>query len=205
MPPSQVFLLSPASCSGRRAALLLNNRSQLSLAARLRNDAGVPLGEVFTFLSGLYFRGKLTYARAFARPPRGAAGLCVITAGRGLVPADTTVRVGDLQAFAAVPIETNEPRYHEPLTRDALTLAAQLGEAGRAVLLGSIATSKYVEPLLPILGERLVFPLSFVGRGDMSRGGLLLRCVDEGRELDYVAVSTAIRRGVRPAKLPPRK
>ncbi len=55
------------------------------------------------------------------------------------------------------------------------------------MLLGSVATGKYVDPLTEALGDRLRFPGDFVGRGDMSRGGLLLRCVREGRELDLRA------------------
>ena len=203
-PWPQVFLLSPASCSGRRAALLFHERAEFSLAVRLRSAAGVPLGEVFSFLSGLYFRGKLTYAQAFARPPNGLAGTWVITAGSGLLPADTLVRLPDLSAFAKTPIEAGEKSYREPLTKDAELLSRQLPTSGRAVLLGSIATGKYIEPLLPIFAERLVFPLAFVGRGDMSRGGLLMRSVDEGRELDYAAVNAALRGGFRPTKLPPR-
>src|SRR5438477_13153763 len=70
------------------------------------------------------------------------------------------------------------------------------------VLLGSIATPKYVEPLLGIFGERLLFPSEFVGRGDMSRGGLLLRCLREQVELKYVPVNGTVRNGTRPAKLP---
>ena len=71
------------------------------------------------------------------------------------------------------------------------------------VLLGSIATGKYVDPLLAVLGERLLFPADFVGRGDMSRGGLLLRCARAGTELAYVGVRDAVRRGPRPPRLAP--
>lgn len=71
------------------------------------------------------------------------------------------------------------------------------------VLLGSIATGKYADTLLAVLGERLVFPALFVGRGDMSRGGLLLRAVRDGRELDYVPVAGTVRRGRRPPRLAP--
>ena len=88
--------------------------------------------------------------------------------------------------------------------RDAAALAAKLPAGGQAVLLGSIASDKYVEILQAAFGERLVFPQAFVGRGDMSRGGLLLRAVDEGQELAYVPVMGSVRRGVRPGKLPPR-
>jgi hypothetical protein len=201
----QIFVLSPANCSGQRAALLLSERAEFFLARRLRSNEGAPLGEVFSFLSGLYFRGKLTYARAFAQPVATAGGIAVITAGRGLVHPDTIVRGEDLREFARTPIDLNEPRYRQPLALDAATLASNLPPAARIVLLGSIASNKYVEVLLDALGERLLFPPAFVGRGDMSRGGLLLRAVDEGEELSYVPVAGALRRGSRPGKLPPRR
>lgn len=73
--------------------------------------------------------------------------------------------------------------------------------AARLSSLGSIATGKYVDHLLPILGSRLRFPTNFVGRGDMSRGGLMLRCVAEAEELDYLPVEGAVRRGMRAPKL----
>jgi hypothetical protein len=57
--------------------------------------------------------------------------------------------------------------------------------------------------LLPIFGDRLMFPVHFVGRGDMSRGGLMLRCVMAGFELPYVPLAGAIRHGERPPKLEP--
>ena len=84
MTASRIFLLSPAFCGGERAKLLFNPSADFALAVRLRSG-GVPIGELFAFLSGLYFRGKLAYARAFARAPRGAPGLLVITPTRGLV------------------------------------------------------------------------------------------------------------------------
>ena len=71
------------------------------------------------------------------------------------------------------------------------------------VLLGSIASPKYVELLTTVLGERVFFPSDFVGRGDMSRGGLMLRCVQERRELRYVPLVGAVRHGPKPARLPP--
>jgi hypothetical protein len=141
---------------------------------------------VFSFLSGLYFRGKLAYAQAFSRPPQGLQGVLVITANRGLRPASERIRLATLRSFARVPIDPREPRYARPLERDAERLARQAGEDCEVVLLGSLATAKYVQLLAPALGRRLKFPAEFVGRGDMSRGGLMLRCVREGRELDYL-------------------
>jgi len=200
-----VFLLSPAQSNGPRAQLLLNPRAAFDLAGRLREPDGAEIGEVFSFLSGLYFRGKLAYARAFAKPPRGLPGALVITPAEGLRPSDTRIDLARLVAFGSVPIDAGEPRYLEPLLRDALELDARVPRTTRIVLLGSIASAKYVEPLLGVFGERLLFPESFVGRGDMSRGGLLLRCVEAGLELDYVPVAGAQRHGARPPRLTPRR
>jgi hypothetical protein len=200
---SRIFLLSPAYCGGARARLVLSDRAAFDLARRVRGTAGAPIGEVFSFMSGLYFRGKLAYARAFARPPHGRVGIYVITPTEGLRPADEMVDLERLRRFASVDIAGDDPRYREPLDRDARRLAEETGTAGEAILLGSIATGKYVEPLLAALGERLRFPLDFVGRGDMSRGGLLLRCVRAGTELTYVGLRDAVRRGPRPPRLAP--
>jgi hypothetical protein len=199
---ARIFLLSPARCDGERAKLILNPRAEFPLARALREAGGVELGEVFSFLSGLYFRGKLAYARAFARVPEAQAGTLVITTERGLVSPATRITRDDLCAFADVDIGGGDERYLGPLRRDLHRLATDLPEA-EVVLLGSIATGKYVDTLVDALGERVVFPREFIGRGDMSRGGLLLRQVREGRELDYIPVAGAVRRGVRPPKLAP--
>jgi len=204
MSPRQVFLLSPANCSGQRARLLVSERADFALARRLRTHAGATLGEVFSFLSGLYFRGKLTYARAFATPEPSLTNILTITTNRGLVDADTLIRLDDLRQFGTVPIDATDARYHLPLSRDAAALSAQLAPDDKVILLGSIASDKYVSVLQSTLGQRLLFPLAFVVRGDMSRGGLLLRAVDAGQELEYIPVANAVRRGARPAKLPPR-
>ena len=196
-----IFLLSPARCDGRRAKLLLNPAASFELAERLRSDRGAPLGEVFSFLSGLYFRGKLAYASAFAHRAGDAPASFVITTDRGFVPPDTHVRRDDLLSFSTVDLAAADARYIGPLRRDATRLAADVGADARIVLLGSIATGKYVDTLTDIFGERLVFPSDFVGRGDMSRGGLLLRRTSEARELAYEPVIGAVRHGKRPAKL----
>jgi hypothetical protein len=200
-PHARVFLLSPAHCGGERAGLLFRKEADFDLARRVRRPPGVPLGEVFSFLSGLYFRGKLAYAEAFASPPAGLTGVYVITPNEGLRRADELVDLARLRAFARVDIDADDARYHRPLRRDARLLAGALGPSAEAILLGSVATGKYVDPLTEALGDRLRFPSDFVGRGDMSRGGLLLRCVRAGQELVYVPVAGAERRGSRPARL----
>jgi len=205
----RVFLLSPANCGGNRARIVLSDRATFELAGRLRGREGAPIGEVFSFLSGLYFRGKLTYARAFAVPPDPQSAVCgsgvlVITPSAGLRSADTLVTREALLRFAAVDVDAADARYRRPLERSAATLARDIGPDCDVVLLGSIASPKYVDILLKFFGERLLFPAEFVGRGDMSRGGLMLRCAAAGEELTYVPVAGAVRHGQRPPKLDPR-
>jgi hypothetical protein len=195
MATPRVFLLSPANCGGERAQLLFNPRARFDLAQRLQTE-GATLGEVFAFLSGLYFRGKLAYAERFGLP-------LVITTNTGLMPADTRVTLDTLRAAARVNIKAANPRYRRPLLASARTVAEHLGPDGAVTLLGSIASDKYVDALLSVFGERLTFPLEFVGRGDMSRGGLLLRCVRDRQELTYVPVAGAVRHGPRPPRLAP--
>jgi hypothetical protein len=201
MPSSRVFLLSPAFCGGERAKLIFNPTATFPLAVQLR-ERGVPIGELFAFLSGLYFRGKLAYSRAFARAPRNAPGILIITPTRGLVDPDTLLTLDELREFAEVNIAEQCERFLGPLVRDAHAIASASGRA-HAILLGSIATDKYVSTLAAAFGDRLRFPEEFVGRGDMSRGGLLLRSVRESRELVYLPVAGATRRGARPPKLVP--
>ena len=188
-----VYLLSPASCGGQRARLLTEGRGEFDLAVRLRTS-GAPLGEVFSFMSGLYFRGKLTYAIRFGRP-------LVITPGRGLLLPETCVTLADLCSMAEVAVTNEDTRFREPFERDVRALASTLAPDEPVVLLGSIATGKYAEVLERLLAGRLRFPAEFVGRGDMSRGGLLLRCVRRSRQLDYVALAGAKRTGRRPPRL----
>jgi hypothetical protein len=206
----RVFLLSPANCGGVRAKIVSSATAQFPLAQQLRTTEGAHLGEVFSFVSGLYFRGKLAYAKQFAAAPDPlepvtAGGVLVITPNAGLRAADAPVTVETFRAFACAAIDPENPAYRQPLDRGARALLEAVGPDCEVVLLGSIASGKYVEILQPIFGEKLVFPPAFVGRGDMSRGGLMLRCVTAGIELEYAPVAGAIRRGTRPPRLQPLK
>jgi hypothetical protein len=127
----------------------------------------------------------------------------VITPGAGLTRPSTLVTTADLRRFAGVSIDHDEPRYRRPLTNAGRELASRLGPECEVVLLGSVASAKYAEVLTPVFGTRLKFPPAFVGRGDMSRGGLLLRAAAAGHELDYVALVGAVVHGPRPPKLVP--
>ena len=188
--------------------MVMSERAQFDVALRLRSREGAALGDVFSFISGLYFRGKLAYARRFARPPEpglpvAGCGALVITPTAGLRDVETRVTLDAVREFATLDIADGGPRYRTPLLASARALDADVGAECRIVLLGSIASAKYVEVLLEVFGDRLLFPSDFVGRGDMSRGGLMLRSVSAGEELTYVPVNGAVRHGHRPPKLPP--
>ena len=205
---NRIFLLSPANCGGTRAKQVMSPNATFALAAALRSEEGAPLGDLFSFMSGLYFRGKLAYARRFVRPaepdnPLVGAGIHVITANAGLRSPDTLVTQDAIRAFGKGDIDADNAKYRRPLEASARALLAEIGPECDVVLLGSIASPKYVEVLTAIFGARLTFPIAFVGRGDMSRGGLLLRHAADGVELDYVPVLGASLHGARPAKLPP--
>jgi hypothetical protein len=198
----RVFLISPARIGGPRSNTLLRHEADFDLAIRLRSGRAT-LGEAYSFISGLYFRGKMAYVDAFANPPMGAPPALIIVPGLGLVPPHAQFDSDRLRSTADVPIEERNPVFTVPLLRDAALLDRQGGPDCQYLLLGSIATAKYTHPLLQVFGERLLFPREFVGRGDMSRGGLMLRCAQSGEELSYVCVRGATVQGRRPEKLKP--
>jgi hypothetical protein len=199
--PHRIFLLSPANAAGERGRLLSRPNANFDLALRLRSG-GATLGEAFAFISGLYFRGKLAYAQAFAAPPSGVPGAFVITSGHGLMPPETAITLEQFERIASIPIDSTEARYREPLERACRTLDEIAGPECEFVLLGSVATLKYLEPMFGVFGHRLLFPEEFIGRGDMSRGGLMLRCARAGLELTYAPLGNLTRHGPRPPRLP---
>ena len=200
--PRRIFLLSPANIAGIRAGFVMRKDAEFEMAVRLR-QVGVSLGELFSFISGLYFRGKLAYARAFCDVPPNVQGAFVITSSGGLISPEAIVTLERLQEISSGNLDSTDRRYRMLLERDTQSLARICGRSCQIVLLGSIATPKYVEPLLSIFGEQLMFPAEFVGRGDMSRGGLMLRRVQSGEPLTYVPLLGATRHGRRPPKLAP--
>ena len=208
--PSRIFLLSPANCNGIRAKQVLSPKATFELAVTLRSRKGAMLGDVFAFISGLYFRGKLTYAMRFAAPPDPdnevvGLGVQIITPNAGLRSADVYVNHKAVTAFATGDVHQSNESYRRPLEKSARALLGEIGPDCEVVLLGSVASPKYVDVLTAIFGDRLLFPIDFVGRGDMSRGGLLLRQARDGVELPYVQVRGAVVHGARPPKLPPLK
>jgi hypothetical protein len=197
--PPRVFLLSPAQASGVRARLLLNPKASFALARQFQHE-GVSLAQIFSFSSGLYFRGKITYATRFTEN-KASDLVRVITSNAGLLEPNKIIGPGELIKFGKTEIDAADPRYNKPLRRDAELINRQLGGEGVAILLGSIATPKYREVLLDVFGSRLLFPNDFVGRGDMSRGALLLRAAKTGQELNYESVLGAILTGKRARRI----
>ncbi|HKO48692.1 MAG TPA: hypothetical protein VJV79_13265 [Polyangiaceae bacterium] len=195
--PPSIFLISPANLGGRRGALLFNPSAPFQLARELRSPEGAALGELFSFVSGLYFRGKLAYARAFGRAPLGHEAAYVMSAGGGLCSADERIRLERLQGWAKISIHQDNPHFSAPLIRHASALLERSAPGTRFVLLGSVASDKYVQPLREVFGSDLVFPAQFAGLGDMSRGALLLRAVRDRRELAYAPIPAG--RGSAPA------
>ena len=202
--PPLVFLLSPAYCGGRRAGIAMKPESELPIARQLR-EGTLEVGTAFAFFSGLYFRGKLAYALKFGvAADVDVEPALIITPTRGLMAPRERVNPDLIREFATVDVALDDLRYRGPLERDVKLLARNLPDAAKVVLLGSVASGKYVDLLLPLLGSRLCYPSAFIGRGDMSRGGLLLRCVDDDAELDYEMLTAGVRpRGPRPPKLDP--
>jgi hypothetical protein len=186
MPP-KLFLLSPASLNGLRAKQLMSLRAKFALAQRYRTEAGVEIGDAFAFMSALYFRGKIAYARRFAVPSPGIGGdgIFVITPGYGLVPPDWRITEERMKRMRKIDVDVATRNYVKPLREHANVLARALDDDAQVILLGSVATGKYVDVLWPILGDRLRFPTAFAGLGDMARGGLMLRAAREGKELEY--------------------
>lgn len=192
-----IFLLSPANLAGRRAEILLRPAASFELAVRLR-ETGAPLGEIFSFVSGLYFRGKLAYATEFSASPEPLQdSVLIITAAHGLLAPHAHVDRVMMDEMSSVPIKHREPRYRLPLERDLDNLRGRISKSDRVILLGSVATPKYLDPLGNIFGDRLMIPADFIGRGDMSRGSLMLRAVREKKPLSYIPApsSTSIRCG----------
>lgn len=179
-----LFLLSPANLGGVRAQQLISPRAEFDAAQQYRSEEGVPVAIAFAFMSALYFRGKIAYALHFAQP----GNVFVIAPGFGLVPPEWCMNEERMKVMKKTPVDAAKRGYRKPLERDALALAGRVDGDAHVVLLGSVATGKYTDVLLPVFGPRLRFPAAFAGLGDMSRGGLMLRAVRENRELEYVTL-----------------
>lgn len=186
----RVFLLSPASLGGVRGRRILSGQGDAPLVTALHEGGTVPLGDVYAFISSLYYRGKRAYAEAFAHRPGGGPAVYAITPGRGLVPDPHPVDLTVLEGFAGIDVDPGEEAYVGPLRKTAEGLLHTLPDDATLVLLGSLATPKYLGPLGDVLGPRLIAPRIFAGMGDMQRGSALLRAVRDGVELDYVEART---------------
>lgn len=200
MPASLIFLLSPAKAGGRRYSILMRDEASFPLALKFRAGSAT-LGQIYSFISGLYFRGKLAYTAAFGAAPGQSSSALVIVPGLGLLPPETVFSPEQLRATAQIDVHEDNPVHHDSLFAAAGSVDRATGHQCSFVLLGSVASAKYTAALLKVLDRRLLFPAEFIGRGDMSRGGMMLRSAASGQELTYVPVSGTQLRGPRPARL----
>jgi hypothetical protein len=181
--PTLRFLLSPAHLGGARAARLTSLDARFAVAQSYR-DGTLSIGEAFSWISALYFRAKLRYARHFgARHGGGPAQ--VIAPGFGLVAEDWLLSGERFTRLCQVPVDTQDRRFRQPLEAACAGLARSLDRDDRIVFLGGLAGDRYLAVLAPALGPRLFVPIDFVGRGQMQRGSLLLQAIAENRELAY--------------------
>jgi hypothetical protein len=184
---STIFILSPANASGVRARQLTAAQASFAAARSYQSTEGVRIDEAFSFMSALYFRGKIAYATRFARSSSGN-GVHVIAPGFGLVSPDWRIDRQRMRRLRNTAVDARKSGYRKSLETSARALVAGLPDDARIVLLGSIATGKYVDILWPLLGSKLLFPAAFVGLGDMSRGAMMLRSARTGEELEYTTL-----------------
>jgi hypothetical protein len=169
----------------------MSPRAGFDAALRYRSPEGVMIAEAFAFMSALYFRGKIAYALHFG----GADNTRVIAPGFGLVAPTWMITQERMKKLQKTDVDMRDRVYVKTLRDTATKLATSIEDDTQVVLLGSVATGKYVDVLLPIFGDRLRFPAAFAGLGDMSRGGLLLRAVRANRELEYTTLDAPRHRG----------
>src|SRR5437762_651749 len=140
---AKIFLLSPANASGLRAKQLTSPTAQFDAARLYRSKEGVPISIAFAFMSALYFRGKIAYALHFANPS--PEGVFVIAPGFGLVPWDWRITAERMAVMAKTDVDVRVTKYRKPLERDTRALAKTLDADAEVVLLGSVASGKYVD------------------------------------------------------------
>ena len=169
----------------------MSPRAGFDAAVRYRSAEGVMIAEAFAFMSALYFRGKIAYSLHFG----GAENTHVIAPGFGLVPPTWSITEPRMKIMRKTDVDMRDHIYVKTLRTTALELASRIDADAHVVLLGSVATGKYVDILLPIFGDRLRFPIAFAGLGDMSRGGLMVRAVRANRELEYTTLDAPRHRG----------
>jgi len=98
----------------------------------------------------------------FAAPPEPdnaivGCGVHIITPNAGLRSPDTYVTRRAIRAFATTDVDPDNASYRRPLETSARALALEVGPDCDVVLLGSVASPKYVSVLLDIFGDRLRF------------------------------------------------
>src|SRR5207253_9967168 len=133
----RIFLLSPANIAGIRGGRLMCDSAESELSSRLRGP-GAPLGEVFSFISALYFRGRLAYATRFAQAPPAVDRAFVITACGGLITPETMVTRERLRDISTNSIDLMNQLDRRLFDRDSRSLSHLVRSDCQRVLLGSV-------------------------------------------------------------------
>ena len=187
-PTPRIFLLSPASTDGLRAQQLTSPRAGFGAAERYRSPEGVTIEEAFTFMSSLYFRGKIGYARHFAAPPPELALGSRTTASWSSLPASGWCRRAcritpeEMKKLRRTPVDLKSRAYCAPMKKHVEQLR-DLAPDGLGGAPGQRRDRQVRGPAAAGPRDRLLFPRDFAGAGDMKRGGMMLRAVREDREL----------------------
>ena len=102
-------------------------RAKFAAAMQYRTEAGVEVADAFAFMSALYFRGKIAYARQFAVPSAliGGNGIFVITSGYGLVPPDWRLTEERMKRMRRIDIDADARNYTKPLREHAQLIAVK--------------------------------------------------------------------------------
>src|SRR5262245_13421578 len=108
--PHRIFLLSPARIGGARSAMLLREQAEFDVAVRLRQGRA-SIGEVYAFISGLYFRGKLAYVEAFGDVREGVPPAVVMVPGFGLVPPGAVLNTEQLVSTGRVEVDEGNEAF----------------------------------------------------------------------------------------------
>ena len=199
----------PTAAAGARQQVL---SPQAAFAARRGSCAraqGAPLGDVFTFVSGLYFRGKLAYARRFASPPepriRRRLGRARHHAERRAPQPETPVT-----RRRAARLRRRRRRSRPTRATGGRSSGArarwlrEIGADCEVVLLGSIASPKYVDVLLDDLRRAPAVPDRFRRpRRHEPRRPAAAQARARASSSTYAPMAGAVRHGARPPKLPP--
>ena len=147
---------------------------------------------------------QATYASRFGRPPPSLPPALVITPTRGLQSPSLPISRSLIEEFASLDWHRPTRAFWIRSSRVRVSFVHRSSQRCAWSCSGASRRAGTSSRWRASSRAGCNYPAEFVGRGDMSRGGLLLRHAEEGRELDYVPLAAGLtRHGAKPPKLPP--